>query len=338
MRQVNAFVLLLIFIIIQSGTAVVAHPEAIKKKTVDLTTDTIIVAEKSIDGSSGYTITNITSVGTTGNASYSMYNMLNSKHKGTSTVLKVNISSVKYASDFNLKFSFKSGGCVGNCLRAYCISYKDGEELVETLAGENIATVTQKPNAITMSGQNLIYEYQYTAADYSVINAELSVKDSSVENPKKYSSVLEKHISDAIKNGQDSVYFLIACVTSTSYDNTNTDARILIYTPRSEEEQKPSASIEASTLFSEVIKTENGYTYNVENLKEYSQNAMLFIAAYDGEGNLIKVATSGEVTATESNGVDIECEEAASLKAYIWEGRALMPITYIETIALGEIE
>ena len=134
MRKVNAFVLLLIFIIIQSGTAVVAHPEAIEKKTVELSTDTIIVAEKSVDGSSGYTITNIASDGTTGSVSYSMYNMLNSKNKGTSAVLKVDISSVKYASDFNLRFSFKSGGCVGNCLRAYCISYKFGEELVAALA------------------------------------------------------------------------------------------------------------------------------------------------------------------------------------------------------------
>lgn len=347
MKKGIASIVALVFII-TSSVVVTAHPEPIKEKTFDLKADTIFVwqqgkaASSSADKSvTSYTIEYIDSQAENADEIYKMYPTTHSKRLGGNAILKVDISSIKYASDFSLKFSFITGDNKYNCIRVYRASYKDGEKLISGLTAGNTKSVATSPNICSAPSSNIIYEFQKTTDAVERADVELSVKDSSSVNPLKYGDRLEEHINNAIKNGEDSVYFLVRgeILPSDSPRNQWTDdgSYCMLYNSTSPS-KAPTLTVTGSAISSEIVKTETGYTYKVSGLKNYTDNAIVAVTAYDGNDTLIKIATSGEVTVTEGDtvSVDIACASPTNFKAYIWKAETLEPITYIETISLTE--
>ena len=314
--------LLTLLLTMQFSTLVMAHPVPIEKKSIDLKTETIIIQEKgkaSLSPSENtYNITRITSDGTEGNEVYNISALSNTKKLAVSAVLKVDISDVKSVADFNLKFTFSTGTCVGNSLQVHYVTYNSGEALMNTLSTQSSVTGAAMPNAISTSSNRLIYEYKNTdGVDKEIVGTISSEVD-----------LLKEHLNRVINNGEDSVYLLISC--ETPYDKQESaTAYFKVYTSRSTDKE-PSFSIGAMPITSGVIKAENGYTYKVSNLNTYTENAMIIVAIYNSKGEVVKAAisTKGEYT------VDIICGDASSIRSYIWEAGTLKPITYVEIIDL----
>ncbi|MBR2883753.1 MAG: hypothetical protein IKB93_03080 [Clostridia bacterium] len=294
----------------------------IKKKTIDLKTDTIIVKETGTASANAatntYTITHITSGGTVGNETYNMYSSFHQKKLATSAVLKVDISDVRYASDFSLNFTFDAGTCVGNCLKVYYVPYKNGEALMDTLSSNATVTGASMPQAIVVYADRLVYEYKNTDG----INKEV------IEEVSAETDLLKEHLDTAINNEENSIYLLISCDTPVD-EQENANAYFKLYTSCSAE-KAPLFSVEEVSLTSEVVKTESGYTYKVGNLDAYSENAMIIVAVYNSKDEFVMAAT----TTKGEDIVDIVCDDAASIRAYIWESGTLEPVTYVEKIDL----
>lgn len=326
------------------GTAVMAAPEAIEKRTFDLKADTIFVWQIGTPGANkkvaSHTVEYIDPQAENAAESNKMYPITHYTKLGGDAILKVDISSVKYASDFSLKFSFITGYNKSNCIRVYCADYEDGENLISDLTPGNTKSVTDRPTICTSLSDKVVYEFKKTADSVERVDVELSIKDSSSVNPKKYGDTLESHINNAIKNGEDSVYFLVRGVILGSGDQWSDDGSYFLLYNSTSASKAPALTVTGSTVSSEIVKTETGYTYKVGNLKNYTDNAIVVVAAYDANDTLIKIATSGEVTVTEDDAVDVDlaCANATSFKAYIWKAGTLEPVTYIETISLAEAE
>ena len=325
--------------------AVMAAPEPIKKKTFDLKADTIFVwqqgkaASSSADKSvTSYTVEYIDSQAENADDANRMFPLTHRKKLGGNAILKVDISSLKYASDFSLRFSFITGDNKYNCIRVYRASYKNGEKLISDLTAGNTKSVTTIPNICSASFDDMLYEFQKTTDAVERIDAELSAKDSSSVNPLKYGDRLEEHINNAIKNGEDSVYFLVRGEILSSGNQWTDDGSYCMLYNSTSQSKAPALTVTGSTISSEIIKTETGYTYKVSGLKKYSDNVIVVVTAYDTNDTLIKIATSGEVSIPEDDtvSVDIACANPTTLKAYIWKAKTLEPITYIETISLAE--
>ncbi len=332
MKRKIKFLILTLLFTIHCYTTAMAHPEVIEKKFIDLKTETIIIQEKGKANASPsentYNITHITADGTNGIAAYNMYSRFNSKMLATSAVLKVDISEVESVSDFNLKFTFSTGTCAGNSLQVHYVTYKNGEDLMNTLSSQSNVTSATMPQAIVTSSSRLIYEYQNTEGIDKEIVGELSAKDASEENPKKYASLLEEHLSTAITKGEKALYLIISCETPTALED-NTKAYFKVYTSLSTD-KAPSFSVGAAPITSEIFETEKGYKYKVNNLNAYTENAMIIVAVYNSKDEFVMAAT----TKTGEDIVNIVCDDVSSIRAYIWEAWTLKPITYVEKIDL----
>ena len=318
----NMAVVLALILIVLNNTAVMAHPEVIEKKIFGLNVETIIVQEKGTASASAttntYTITHITAEGSVGNETYNMYSSFHQKKLATSAVLKVDISDVKSVSDFDLNFTFATGTCIGNCLKVYYVPYKNGEALMDTLSSNATVTGAAMPQAIAIYSTRLVYEYKNTDGINKEVIGEVSAE----------TDLLKEHLDTAINNEENSIYLLISCDTPVD-EQENANAYFKLYTSCSAE-KAPSFSVEEASLTSEVVKTENGYTYKVGNLDAYSENAMIIVAVYNSKDEFVMAATA-------TNGedmVDIGCDDASSIRAYIWEAGTLEPVTYVEKIDL----
>lgn len=135
-------------------------------------------------------------------------------------------------------------------------------------------------------------------------------------------------MSTAITKGEKALYLIVSCETPTALED-NTKAYFKVYTSLSSD-NAPSFSVEAGTITSELVKTEKGYKYKVNNLNAYTENAMIFVAVYNSKDEFVMAATAktGEDT------VNIVCDDVSSIRAYIWEAWTLKPITYVEKIDL----
>lgn len=338
----NMAVVLALILIVLNNTAIMAHPEAIEKKTIALKADALLVNQVGTAGSStaekavtSYTVEYINPENAT--ETNKMFPTNHYTKLGTDVIWRVDIGSVKNAADFRLKFSFATGTVSNNYIRIYCADYDSGEKLISDLSPGDSKSVTEMPDVCTSYNSKLIYEYKHTSTTVVKSDVELSVDDSSKVNPKKDGNILEEHINTAIENGEDAVYFLVRGVVSSSGDeDTKAGSYCMLYNSASEE-KAPILTLTGSDILSEVIKTEAGHTYKVHNIKEYVASAIVFVAVYDTDETLIKVATSGEVAVTEENDaidVSIACADAVSFKAYTWKTRTLEPVTYTETIDL----
>jgi len=246
-----------------------------------------------------------------------MYSSFHQKKLATSAVLKVDISNVKSVSDFDLNFTFATGTCIGNCLKVCYVPYKNGEALMDTLSSNATVTGAAMPQAIAIYPDRLVYEYKNTDGINKEVIGEVSAE----------TDLLKEHLDTAINNGEDSVYLLISCDTPVDKQGS-TDAYFKVYTTCSD--KAPSFSVGVAPITSKVVKTENGYTYKEENLNAYTENAMIIVAVYNSKDEFVMAATA-------TNGediVDIGCDDASSIRAYIWEAGTLKPVTYVEKIDL----
>ena len=313
MRKTLAIILTAAVILSLTGTMVSAHPKAIAEKTFELKVETIFVRESSVAGTS-YTI-EYTNPQTSSDDVYKIYPLTHSEQKGGFAVLKADVSSIKQASDFTLKLSFATSSTKNSVLGIYCADYEAGESLFTSLKPGEIKTNVTKPDVYNTASDTMIYKY--TTEAKSNVEATLSGNDY---------LILKNHVADAIKNGSDAVYFLVA-VTKGDY--------FYLYNSLSGD-NAPSLTVKGSSISSEIVSTEDGYIYKVGGLDAYADSVMVVVAAYDGTDTLIKVATS-PITATAAEktvDVCIACLGADSLKAYILNANTLEPLTYMETQGL----
>lgn len=328
-------ILITIFLFTTALTGVMAAPEAIEKKTIELKTDTILINQLGTAGAATanthYSVEYIDPDAEDAKETIKMYSFSHQKKLGTEAILKVDISSIKYASDFSLKFSFYTGTNKNNRIKVFCADYTKGENMVSDLTVGSSKEVDTKPLVCTVSNNDVVYTFQKTTDSVERVDVVLSVKDS---------SVLEEHLSNAVNNGEASVYFLVRGEIISGGDAlSNSGSYFTLYTSASVD-KAPSVTATGSDITSEVVKTESGYTYKVGNLKGYTDNVIVFVTAYDADDTLIKIATSGAAAITEENDavdVDIAYTDAATLKAYIWKVGTLEPVTYTETISLAEV-
>ena len=316
MRKILAIILAAAMMLSLSAVYASAHPKAIREKTFELKTDTIFVKESTLAGSS-YTV-EYTNPQTSTDDAYKMYILSSSDKPGGFAVLRVDISSVKQASDFALNFSFTTSTTKNSALSVYCADYEAGKSLFSSLNPGDVKTNVGKPAVHNTATDMRIYKY--TTESKKDVEIELSARDF---------SLLKEHVESAIKSGNDSVYFLVA-VTSGDY--------FYLYNSASAD-KAPSLTVTGSSISSEVEKTEDGYIYKVGGLADYADCATVVIAAYGSGNGLINIATSGSVTTAKTETVEacIACNGAERLMAYVLCANTLEPLTYPEEIVLADI-
>lgn len=334
MKKLLRLILMTIFLLTTVSAAVMAAPEAIEKKTIELKTDTILINQLGTAGAATanthYSVEYIDPDAEDAKETIKMYSFSHQKKLGAEAILKVDISSIKYATDFNLKFSFYTGTNKNNRIRVFCADYTKGENLLSDLTVGSSKEVDTKPLICTVSNNDVVYTFQKTTDSVERVDVVLSVKDS---------SVLEEHLCNAVENGEAAVYFLVRGEIISGGDAlSNSGSYFTLYTSASVD-KAPSVTATGSDITSEVVKTESGYTYKVGNLKGYTDNVIVFVTAYDSRDKLIKIVTSGGIAVSTNNTVDIDiaCAEVSSLKAYVLKAGTLEPVTYTETISLAEV-
>ena len=328
MRKILAMLLATTVILSLSALLALAHPKAIEEKTFELQADTIFVKETTTVGES-YTV-EYTNPQQSDDDVYSIYPFEHPRESGGFAVLRVDVSSVKQASDFALNFSFITRGVKNDVFSIYCADYETGKSLFESLTPGTTQTVTLRPAVYLKSiiSENLIYKFTTKNTYAENLDVVLSCNDSSTSNPYIYGSVLKEHIEAAINGGEDSVYFVVK-VTGSKF--------FYLYNSASND-KAPSLTVTGSTISSEVVKNEDGYTYKVGGLNNYADRVVAIVAACDSKDNIISVATSTMAETTPGDTVDTEiaCPGAAKLMAYILKAGTLVPLTYVENVLLGD--
>ena len=331
MRKLLTACLIAVLVMSVFNIGVTAAPKPIKKEAVELKIDTIFVKEVGTAGNSdkkktvkSYKIEYVNPDAGDSSGCTKIYPPGHYWKLGGYMILKADISSVKNASEFNLKFSFDTGSNIENSVFVYWAYYSDGQALVDGLTPGSSKNVTVKPDICTALGDNTVYQFDKTVASVESVDAEISTADS---------AVLKKHMDDAISKGEDSVYFLVRGVIG-SAGSKSEDSYFKYYNSASAD-KAPTLSVTVSAVSSAVTETETGYTVSVSGLQNYSEKVLLAVTAFDSGDSLVQTSVSGYTSVTDIPiDIDVPCKNAAKLKLYIWHAGTLEPVTYPETIIL----